>query len=78
LKFIEYIGRMLVLSLILTVIVNLLLLGFRYFPFEIFIEWAWRFELGNTVIIIPWFAMVLLSLGFMLVQYIIRGIRRNN
>lgn len=71
-KFVEYIGKMLVLSLILTVVVNLLLLGFRYIPFEIFTEWVWRFELGGMVVIIPWFAMVILSLFFTLLQYVIR------
>lgn len=71
-KFVEYIGKMLVLSLILTVVVNLLLFGFRYIPFEIFTEWVWRFELGGMVVIIPWFAMVILSLFFTLLQYVIR------
>jgi len=71
-KFLEYIKRMIILSLILTVAVNLLLFGFRYFPFEIFIKWVWRFDFGNMVVIIPWFAMVVLSLFFTLLQYIIR------
>lgn len=69
-KFLEYIGKMLVLSLILTVVVNLFLFGFHYIPFEIFTEWVWRFELGGTVVIIPWFAMVVLSLSITLLQYI--------
>lgn len=74
-KFLEYIGKMLVLSLILTVVVNLFLFGFHYIPFEIFTEWVWRFELGRTVVIIPWFGMAVLSLFFTLLQYSIR--RRN-
>lgn len=69
-KFLKYIGNMLVLSLILTVAINLLLFGFHYIPFEIFTEWIWRFELGGTVVIIPWFAMVVLSLLLTLFQMI--------
>ncbi len=71
---ITYIGKMLLLSLILTIIVNVVLLGFRYFPFNIFTDWAWRFPVGDAVVIIPWFAMVTLSLFFTL---IIRLIGRN-
>lgn len=71
-KFLKYIGKMLVLSLVLTVAINLLLFGFRYIPFEIFTEWVWRFELGGTVVIIPWLAMVAISLLLTFFQMIFR------
>ncbi len=76
LKLSEYIKKMLLLSFVLTVILNIILIGLRFFPFEIFTEWVLRLEVGNTVVIIPWFAMVVLSILFTLLQYVFRG--KNN
>lgn len=76
LKLSEYVKKMLLLSFVLTVILNIILIGLRFFPFEIFTEWVLRLEVGNTVVIIPWFAMVVLSILFTLLQYVFRG--KNN
>ena len=71
-NFLKFVGRMLVLSLILTITVNLLLLTVRFFPFEVFTEWVWRFDFGGAVVIIPWFAMIALSLLFTAIQLFFR------
>ncbi len=71
-NFLKYIRRMLILSLILTIAANLLLLTVRFFPFEVFAEWVWQFDFGGAVVIIPWFAMIALSLLFTVIQMFFR------
>lgn len=75
-KVLRYIGKMLVLSAILTVAINLLILFIRFFPFEIFTQWAWRFNIGGMVVVIPWFAMVVLSVIATVLQFILRKIKK--
>ena len=74
-KVIQYIGRMLVLSLILTVVLNLLLFGTRRIPWDILTEGTWRFEVGGAVVVIPWLLMAAVSLLLTLLGVIFQ--RRN-
>lgn len=68
----RYIGTMIVLSAVLTILVNLLLGGFRIFPMDLFTENVWRWEIGGVVVMIPWFLMIVLS-GISLLVQVLRG-----
>ncbi len=68
----SYIGTMIVLSAVLTILVNLLLGGIRFFPMELFTENVWRWEFGGVVVMIPWFLMLVLA-GFSLLIQVLRG-----
>lgn len=72
----RYIGTMIILSALLTIMLNLLLGGIMFFPIELFTENVWRWEIGGAVVIIPWFLIIVLT-GISLLVQIVRGYYNN-